>query len=138
MTLLTALLLLLAAVARSETFTATLSSALTLVTPVTYTLNYTFTARSIPASAYAVVALSNNFNLNASVLANCMFATTLASAYSATPCSLTTNSSGTLLTFPSIYPALLDAETLLSLMVHPQRYSFKYLTRGALAQRPSV
>jgi hypothetical protein len=101
----------------ADTFTVSLSSALTLASAVSYTLNATFTTKAITAAAYALVTTSANFNLNTTALTSPTFATTLASAYSATTYTLVTNSSGNFITFATLYPAALPTETLLSLKV---------------------
>jgi hypothetical protein len=111
------ILCLLITTALAQTFTVSLSSTLTLVSGVAYTLNATFPTRSITAGAYALVTTSNNFNLNTSSITNPTFATTLSSSYSSTTYTLFTNSSGHFITFASIYPSALTSETLLSLKV---------------------
>lgn len=132
------LLPLLIVITTCNTLISVPSSTLTLVQSVPYLFNYTYTSRTIAASTTVVLSLSLNFNINTSSLTNCMFATTLSTSYTGTTCTVTTNTSGNYIFFPSIFTAQLTSETVLSIKVSLLLCSYKWPILGEQAQKISI
>jgi hypothetical protein len=102
------------------------SSSLTLVPLVTYTLNFTFTSRTITAFSTPTLTFTSNYNVASATLANCKYLPSAAStSYTAASCSVTGNSSGYYVNFTGIYTATLSAQTFLGLQVSHFLYSYK-------------
>jgi hypothetical protein len=111
------LLALLCGQVSTNALTQTLSSYLTLVQQVTYTLNFTFTSTTITASATPIITFSLNYMINVGSLSNCQYVLASNPSYIPASCTPSTNTSGNYLLFSGIYGSTMTAQSFLSLQV---------------------
>lgn len=112
------LLTILCTQASSNSLNPTLSSYLTLVQQVTYTLNFTFTSTTITASATPIVTFSLNYMIDLGSLSNCQHTlASTATSYIPAGCTPNTNTTGNYLTFSGIYGSTMTAQSFLGLQV---------------------
>ena len=69
----------------------------------TYDVTATFTSTTIPASSVPTLTFSTHFLINSTSITSCQYAKTGVSSFTATTCSVTSDSSGYYVTFANVY-----------------------------------